>query len=100
MSGERPKKGEPRWLGGELGGFYFVQRISEDPKGRTQIEIARAWAAKLTRAIRQADARTPITVGVIPWAQIWPNAKPVFYSPKVAKHFDFVSIHAYPGRIK
>ena len=94
------KKGEPRWVGGELAGFYFVQRISEAPRERTSIQIAEAWTAKLTRAIRQADARTPITVGVIPWAQVWPNAKPVFYSPEVAKHLDFVSIHAYPGKGK
>ena len=53
--------------------------------------------AKLTRAIRQEDARTPITVGVIPWAQVWPGAKPVFYAPGGAKHLDFVSIHVYPG---
>jgi hypothetical protein len=94
------KKGEPRWLGGELGGFYFVQRISEAPRGRTNIQIARAWTAKLTRAIRRGDSGTLITVGVIPWAQVWPTAKPVFYSPKVSKYLDFVSIHAYPGKDK
>jgi len=94
------KDGEPRWVGGELAGFYFVQKISEDPKERTGIQIAEAWAAKLTEAIRQADAKTPISVGVIPWAQIWPKAKPVFYAPEVAKHFDFVSIHVYPGKGK
>ena len=92
------KKGEPRWVAGELAGFHFVQRISEVPKGRTDIQIARAWTAKLTKAIRQGDARTPITVGVIPWAQVWPNAKPLFYSPKVSKHLDFVSIHVYPDK--
>ena len=37
-------------------------------------------------------------MGVIPWAQIWPKAKPVFYSPEASKHFDFVSIHVYPGK--
>jgi hypothetical protein len=94
------KKGEPRWLGGELGGFYFVQRISERAGGRTNIQIARAWTAKLTGAIRQADSRTLITVGVIPWALVWPTAKPLFYAPEVSKHLDFVSIHAYPGKDK
>ena len=92
------KEGEPRWVGGELGGFYFVQRISEVPRGRTSIEIANEWSSKLTKAIRKQDARTPITVGAIPWAQVWPNAKPLFYSPEVSKHFDFVSIHSYPGK--
>jgi hypothetical protein len=93
-------EGEPRWVGGELGGFYFVQRISEDPGERTNLEIAEAWAAKLTGAIRQHDRETPITVGVIPWAHVWPNAKPLFYSPQVARHFDFASIHLYPGKDK
>jgi len=37
-----------------------------------------------------------VTVGVIPWAFVWPGAKPVFYSPQVARHLDFVSIHVYP----
>ncbi|WP_197453480.1 cellulase family glycosylhydrolase [Caulifigura coniformis] len=92
------KPGEPRWVGGELGGFYFVQRLSEDARGRTNVQIAAAWSSKMTEAIRQEDPQTLITVGVIPWAQIWPNAKPVFYSPEAGKHFDFVSIHVYPGK--
>jgi hypothetical protein len=94
------KEGEPRWVGGELGGFYFVQRISRAPGERTSVEIAQAWAAKLSAAIRRHDPETPITVGVIPWALIWPNAKPVFYAPEAAKHFDFVSIHVYPEKDK
>src|SRR5690606_12276425 len=91
--GGQAEEGEPRWVGGELGGFYFVQRISEEAKDRTRTEIARAWSEKLTAAIRREDPRTPITVDVIPWAHVWPNAKPVFYAPDVLKHFDFVSIH-------
>jgi len=93
----KPGEGEHPWLGGELGGMYFVQRISKDPAGGDNKEIAEAWVAKLTAAIRQEDPKTPITVGVIPWAQIWPTAKPVFYAPGGAKHLDFVSIHVYPG---
>lgn len=93
-------EGEPRWVLGELAGFYFVQRISERPGERTSVEIAEAWSAKLTGAIRRHDRETPITVGVIPWAHVWPTAKPLFYSPRVAKHFDFASIHLYPGKDK
>ncbi|MGC1275065.1 MAG: cellulase family glycosylhydrolase [Planctomycetaceae bacterium] len=96
--GGPPKDGEHPWLLGELEGFYFVQKISNDPAGREGVDIAEAWVAKLTAAIRKHDPKTPITVGVIPWAQIWPNAKPVFYSPEVGKHLDFVSVHFYPGR--
>lgn len=86
----------PRWVGGELDGLWFVQRLTHSPGDRTRTEIAEAWVAKLTDAIRRRDPHTPITVGVIPWAHVWPNAKPLFYSPEVGKHLDFVSIHLYP----
>lgn len=87
---------EHPWLLGELGGFYFVQRISIQPEQRDRIAIAEAWVEKMVQAIRKYDSDTLVTVGVIPWAQIWPNAKPVFYAPQVAKHLDFVSVHFYP----
>lgn len=90
------KEGEHPWLTGELGGMHFVQRISNDAAGREREEIVEAWVKTLTTAIRKHDPRTPITVGVIPWANVWPNAKPLFYSPSVAKHLDFVSVHFYP----
>ena len=95
-----PKAGEPVWLGGEMEGFYFVQRIAKEMKGRAQSEIATAWVRQLSQAIREVDPETLITVGVIPWAQVWPNAKPVFYSPEAAKHLDFVSVHFYPRKDK
>jgi hypothetical protein len=84
------------WLGGELGGKYFVQRLTLTPGKRTQIEIAKVWVKKLTAAIRSEDRGHLITVGAIPWAQIWPTAKPIFYSPEVAPFLDFASIHVYP----
>ena len=89
-------KGHP-WVGGELGGFHFVQRISNAPAGRDTKAIAEAWVTKLVAAIRQHDKETLITVGVIPWAFVWQGAEPVFYSPQVARHLDFVSIHVYPA---
>jgi len=94
------KEGEHPWLAGELEGFYFVQRIANQLGTRTQAEIAAAWTAQMTQAIRKADPDTLITVGVIPWAQIWPGAKPLFYSPAAAKHLDFVSVHFYPRKGK
>ena len=84
------------WLAGELGGKWYVQRLTLDPGKRTQIEIARAWVNKLVTAIRAEDPAHLITVGVIPWALVWPGAKPVFYSPEVSGALDFVSIHLYP----
>ena len=89
--------GNRDWLAGEpLGGNYFVQRIALEAGGRSPQEVAEQWVKALTTAIRQEDARHLITVGVIPWAHVWPNAKPLFYSPGPARHLDFVSVHFYP----
>ena len=83
-------------VGGELGGKCFVQRLTLEPGTRTQIEIAKAWVEKLTAAIRAEDRGHLITVGAIPWALVWPGAKPIFYSREVSPSLDFVSIHLYP----
>jgi hypothetical protein len=83
------------WLAGDFGGKHFVQRLTLDAGKRTQIEIAKAWVDKLTAAIRAEDRGHLITVGVIPWAHVWPNAKPIFYSPEVSPALDFASIHLY-----
>ncbi len=84
------------WLAGELGGKHFVQRLTLTPGKRDRLEIAKAWVDTLTAAIRGEDRNHMITVGVIPWSQIWPGAKPIFYAPEIAGAFDFVSIHLYP----
>jgi hypothetical protein len=92
------EKGETDWLAKPLGDKHFVQRISLDLAGRTREEVAKAWIATLTTAIREVDERHMITVGVIPWAHIWPNAKPLFYSPEVGAPLDYVSVHFYPKK--
>ncbi len=90
-------EGEKNWLAGEpLGGKYFVQRITLDARGRTSQEIAKAWNERLTSAIRSIDDRHMITVGVIPWAQVFKGAKPLFHDPEVGASLDFVSVHFYP----
>jgi hypothetical protein len=91
-------KPETEWLTGELGGNFFVQRITLDLAGRTREQVARAWVDKLVAAIRKHDQRHMITVGVIPWALVWPNAKPLFYSEQVGENLDFVSVHFYPKK--
>lgn len=93
-------KPEEGWLAGELGGKHFVQRLTLNPGKRSAVEIAKAWVQKLTTAIREQDPDHLITVGVIPWAYTWPNAKPIFYAPEVAPMLDFVSIHLYPQKDK
>ena len=94
------KKNSDSWLGGELAGKSYVQKITRTPKGRPSKQIAEAWVNILTQAIREVDDRHLITVGVIPWVQIFPKAKPLFYSPEVSKHLDFVSVHFYPKKGK
>ena len=92
------KKAETEWLTGQLGGKFFVQRITLDLAGRTRAEVARLWVKRMTAAIREVDARHMITVGVIPWALVFPGAKPLFYAPEVGKPLDFVSVHFYPKK--
>jgi len=89
-------KKETEWLAGEFGGNYFVQRITLDLAGRTRQQVAKAWVDRLAAAIRKHDSRHLVTVGVIPWALTFPGAKPLFYSPEVAEHLDFASVHFYP----
>jgi len=91
-------KKETEWLTGELGGKYFVQRITLDLAGRTREQVAKAWVDKLVAAIRKYDERHMITVGVIPWAHVWPNARPLFYSKDVSENLDFASVHFYPKK--
>lgn len=101
MPSDSPKdkadeKKEKDWLAGELGGKYFVQRITLDMQGRTREQVAEAWVKQLTQAIREVDKDHLITVGVIPWSHVFPGAKPIFYAPAPARHLDFVSVHIYP----
>jgi hypothetical protein len=91
-------KKETEWLTGQLGGKYFVQRIALDLAGQTRIEMARDWVKKLAGAIREVDRRHLITVGVIPWAQVFKGAQPLFYAPEVRDPLDFVSVHFYPKK--
>ena len=91
-------KTETEWLAGEFGGKYFVQRITLDLAGRTREQVAKAWVDKLITAIRKHDNKHMITVGVIPWAHVWPNARPFFYSKQVGENLDFASVHFYPKK--
>jgi hypothetical protein len=93
-------KKETEWLLGELGGKFFCQRLTLDLAGRTQRQVAKAWVDRLAGAIRKHDHRHSITVGVIPWALVFPKAKPLFYSPEVSENLDFASVHFYPEKGK
>jgi hypothetical protein len=84
------------WTPGAFGDRYFVQRITLDLAGRTQFQIAETWVNKLIASIRKHDPAHLVTIGAIPWALTWPNAKPLFYSKEVSRNLDFVSLHFYP----
>lgn len=94
------RKPETEWLTGEFGGKHFVQRIALDLEGRTREEVAKAWVDTLVAAIRKHDGRHMITVGVIPWALVFPKARPIFYSESVGEKLDFASVHFYPEKGK
>jgi Cellulase (glycosyl hydrolase family 5) len=91
-------KPESDWLAGEFAGKHFVQRISLNLAGRTREQVAKLWIDQLVEAIRKHDSKTLITVGVIPWAHVWPKAKPIFYSAEASAKLDLVSIHLYPKK--
>lgn len=97
-SGDR--KGD--WLpGAPLDGSYFVQRLTTDMRGRTDREIAKAWIAELTAAIRAVDQRHMITVGLVAWEQTFgPGARSAFQYPDVSAALDFLSVHYYPRQGK
>lgn len=84
------------WTPGEFAGKCYVQRLTLDSAGRSDKQIAKAWVDKMAGTIRKYDKDHLITVGAIPWALTWPNARPLFYSPEVGKNLDFVSLHFYP----
>jgi hypothetical protein len=84
------------WTPGAFGDRYFVQRLTLDFGWRTPKAIAKSWVNKMAGAIRRQDRRHLLTVGAIPWALTWTNAKPFFYSSEVGRNLDFVSLHFYP----
>jgi hypothetical protein len=91
--GKNPKD----WLPGPpFAGSYFLQRITTDMHGRRDEQVAGAWVKTLTSAIREVDDRHLITVGEIPWAQVFKGAKPLFGSKAVGGPLDFISVHFYP----
>ena len=92
------KEPATEWLAGELGGKYFVQRLTLDLKGRTRQDVARAWIDTMVDAIRKHDKQTLITVGVIPWVFVFGGGEPLFHSPEVGTRLDFVAVHFYPEK--
>jgi hypothetical protein len=93
LPGQEPAN---EWLAGELGGKFFVQRLTLDLAGRTREQVAAAWVDTMTEAIRRHDDRHLVTVGVIPWVFVFGGGKPLFHGPEAGKNLDFVAVHYYP----
>lgn len=89
-------KKDTSWLSGELGGFYYCQRITLGLGERDAKQVAKEWIDNLVAAIRSEDRHHLITLGVIPWALVFPGAGLSFYSKDVGNKLDFVSVHFYP----
>jgi hypothetical protein len=95
LAGGQP---EGEWLAGELGGKFFVQRLTLDLAGRSRSEVAKAWVDQMVDAVRKHDDQHLITVGVIPWVFAFGGGTPLFYSPEVSERLDFASVHFYPEK--
>jgi hypothetical protein len=73
----------------ELGGFHYVQYISQSVAGRDGAELWRQWAHTLASAIRKEDPHRLITVGLLPL----PNVEML---KGVGAEVDYMSVHLYP----
>jgi Cellulase (glycosyl hydrolase family 5) len=98
MPGGERKAGQ--WRSGNLfGEFDFMQYIALDPAGRRSEDIAKAWIAQMTEAIRKHDQSALITVGLLPVPPEWTNFSG-FLREAVAPKLDFLSVHIYPDSKK
>ena len=84
------------WLGPAFAGKHFVQFVTLDQRDRPRPEIAAAWLRHLTSAVRKADDRHLITVGLVDWSLDRPGLTSGFVPRVVAEHVDFLSVHLYP----
>ena len=88
-----PNASETRtnWLTDEsFGGSYYVQYLALSRNGRTPRQISKAFFDRMAAAIRQNDAKTLITAGIIP------ITKNQFYGSGTDESLDFADFHYYP----
>lgn len=94
VPGGRRKDGD--WLGPAFGGKHFVQFITLDQKDRPRPDVARQWVERLAAAVRKADRRHLVTVGLVDWSLDRKGLTSGFVPEKVTGKLDFVSVHLYP----
>jgi hypothetical protein len=84
------------WLAGAFAGKHFVQFVALDQKDRPRPDIARAWVRHLAAAVRKADDRHLVTVGLVDWSLDRKGLTSGFVPEAIASDLDFVSVHLYP----
>lgn len=94
VPGGKRQPGE--WLGPDFAGKHYVQFITLDQADRPRPDVARAWIAKLTAAIRSKDSRHLTTVGLVDWSLDRPGLTSGFVPDKTTEPLDFLCIHLYP----
>lgn len=86
------------WHGGEpLGGFYYVEQLSQDPGKRSRPELTRQWIRALAAGIRRRDSERMITCGMF---FIFDVPTGLTLGPEVREFsgdLDFLSVHLYPA---
>jgi hypothetical protein len=94
VPGGRRKDGD--WLGPAFAGKHFVQFVTLDQKDRDRPDIAKAWVEHQAAAVRKADPKHLITVGLVDWSLDRKGLTSGFVPEKVADDLDFVAVHIYP----
>jgi hypothetical protein len=98
VPGGRRNDGE--WLGPPFAGKHFVQFITLDQADRLRPDIARQWIDHLIAAVRKADKRHLVTVGLVDWSLDRKGLTSGFVPGKVTENLDFVAVHLYPETVK
>lgn len=94
VPGGQRKPGD--WLGPAFGDKHFVQFITLDQAKRPRPDVARAWVRHLAAAVRKADPRGLVTVGLVPWSLDRPGLTSGFVPDRIAGDLDFLCVHIYP----
>ena len=94
VPGGQRKDGD--WLGPAFGDKHFVQFVTLDQAGRPRPEVARKWVEHLAAAVRKADRRHLVTVGLVDWSLDRKGLTSGFVPDKICGTLDFVSVHLYP----
>jgi hypothetical protein len=93
-AGRRP---DGDWLlPGGIFGKHFNQYVTLDPRGRPRPDIARRWVRHISAAVRAADRRHLVTVGLLSTDWEHEGVSSGVSPDVVAPDLDFVCVHLYP----